>query len=218
MQSEAIILLSGGLDSVYNLYKSHDQWGGKVMALSYNYGQKAWVKELEAAHFFCDLFGIQLMELDIKNIFLSDKSSLISTDQRVPKEDVDIESLTASQESASRVWVANRNGVFLNIAACVAEARGVSKIIPGFNAEEATTFPDNSVDYINKMNACFQLSTSNSVQIHCFSQELYKEEMYRELLERNAPLDRIWTCYEGGEWPCGSCESCQRFIRASQQG
>ncbi len=184
--------------------------------MSFDYGQKSWSNEKDAAQYFCSELNIPLEVIDIKGVFLGDTSSLTDADKAIPTDRVDIESQQASEESAKSVWVSNRNGVFLNVAACWAEKLGASLIVPGFNAEEAATFPDNSVDYIEKMNACLKLSTRNGVQIHCFSQFMNKEQIMQDLVGWGCDLDHIWSCYYAGEALCGACESCQRFFRAKK--
>lgn len=214
MKTHAIVLLSGGLDSVYNLYAAHQKWGDQVSALLFNYGQRAWKSEKRAAQYFLDDLKLSSQVIDISNLFSFDKSSLTSNEKSVPTDEVNINSMEASKQSAEKVWVSNRNGVFLNVGACLAESLGAQYIIPGFNAEEAATFPDNSVEYIEKMNSCFKMSTSNGVQIQCFSQSMNKKEIVKESRLLGVSLQKIWSCYHGGEEICGRCESCQRFLRA----
>lgn len=215
MNNQALVLLSGGLDSVYNLYAAHEKWPGGVSALFFGYGQRAYKQEFRAAQYFSRGLKVPLQDADISNIFDGDRSSLTSS-RDVPMDEVNIESLEASQVSAQAVWVANRNGVFLNVAACFAEKQGIPTIVPGFNREEAQTFPDNSEEYIDKMNACLKLSTATGVQIHCFSQKMEKSEIIREAKSLGADLSRIWSCYHSGGTQCGRCESCQRYQRAYQ--
>ena len=214
MNTKALVLLSGGLDSVYNLYAANEKWPGQVEALLFNYGQKAWENEKLAATYFADNLRVPTQTLDISNVFENDESSLTSSANSVPTDDVDIESMDASIQSAQKVWVSNRNGVFLNVAACVAEKKGAQFIVPGFNSEEAATFPDNSVEYIEKMNACLQMSTANGVQVYCFSQEMDKKQIIKAAKNLKVNIDKIWSCYHHGESICGRCESCQRFLRA----
>ncbi len=178
-----------------------------------NYGQKAWKNEQAAALKVCEQLQVPLQVMDVSNIFLGERSALISRAD-IPTDEVDIESHSASLKSKEKVWVANRNGVLLNVAACVAEKKQAAWIIPGFNAEEASTFPDNSVEYIEKMNACLKLSTANAVQVKCFSQDMVKEEILKDLVQLGGDIDNIWSCYYAGEKICGKCESCQRFLRA----
>ncbi len=210
---KAVVLLSGGLDSVYNLYASEKSWPGQVRALLFNYGQRAWESEKKAATDFSQDLNISLEVVDITSLFSEDKSSLTSS-LDVPTDEVNIDDLEASRASAEKVWVSNRNGVFLNIGACFAEKWGADFVVPGFNAEEAVTFPDNSEEYIEKMNACLKLSTSNGVQIHCFSQKMQKVEIMEEALKLGVDAQKIWSCYYNGDKICGRCESCQRFLRA----
>lgn len=211
---KALVLLSGGLDSVYNLYQAHQDWPGQVATLYFDYGQRAERRELAAAKYFTQDLKVSLQTINISNLFSLDKSSLIAADNEIPTDAVNIDNLEASQASAKSVWVANRNGVFLNVGACLAESMGAELLIPGFNAEEAQTFPDNSVEYIAKMNECLKMSTSNGVQIHCFSQEMNKTEIVRKAVDLGVNLDRLWSCYHQGEEQCGRCESCQRLDRA----
>ncbi|MCJ8277505.1 MAG: 7-cyano-7-deazaguanine synthase QueC [Bdellovibrionales bacterium] len=213
MNYQAVVLLSGGLDSTVNLYGAHKEWGS-VLALSFNYGQKAFPAEYAAAEYLCKKLGIPNKLLDISNIFSLDGSALTSDEKDIPTNEVDIESQQASEKSAEKVWVANRNGVFLNIAACWAESVGAQYIVPGFNREEAQTFPDNSVEYIEQVNRSLKYSTNNGVKVHCFTQSMDKIEIMKQAKEWEVPVDKIWSCYYNGEKPCGRCESCQRFQRA----
>ena len=213
MGVQALVLLSGGLDSTYNLYAACQKWPHQVKGLFFNYGQKALENEKQAACFFAKEKSLALQMIDISPLFLQDSSALISEQNPIPTQ-VDMNDPEASRLSAKKVWVSNRNGVFLNVAASLAESLGVPRIVPGFNGEEALTFPDNSVEYIEKMNACLQISTANSVQIHCFSQNLSKKEIFERSLELKVPMEKIWPCYLSGSEVCGRCESCQRFLRA----
>lgn len=214
MNVNAVILLSGGLDSTVNLYAANEKWADAVLALTFNYGQKAFEKEKAAALSFCRDLDIPLKVMDLSSIFSFDKSALTTDQKVIPTDTVNIESLEASKESAKNVWVSNRNGVLLNVAACVAESLGAKYIVPGFNKEEAATFPDNSVEYIEKMNECLKFSTSNAVEVFCFTQDMDKTEIMKKAFALNVPTDRIWPCYYAGENRCGHCESCKRFDRA----
>ena len=213
MSIKALVLLSGGLDSVYNLYAANKKWPGQVSAVFFNYGQKALDNELKAASLFTQNLNIPMQVIDLTGVFSGDPSSLTS-ESLIPTTEVDIESPSASVASAQSVWVANRNGVFLNVAACLAEKMGISWIVPGFNREEAETFPDNSEDYIEKINSTLLLSTANGVQVFCFSQKLDKSQIIVQAKALGVTLEKIWSCYHSGGVQCGRCESCQRFNRA----
>ncbi len=102
----------------------------------------------------------------------------------------------------------------LNIAGSFAESRECDYLIVGFNGEEAGTFPDNSLAYVQAMDRAFSYSTQNGVKIMAPLIELGKTEIVRRALEAKAPLEYSWSCYHGREIPCGECESCVRRARA----
>ncbi len=117
-------------------------------------------------------------------------------------------------DSMRAVWVANRNGVFLNIAASFAEALGYPEVVVGFNLEEAATFPDNSAAYLEAVNAAFSFSTLSGVKAVSYTTDWDKTRILREALALELPLDMVWSCYEAGPERCWRCESCKRSERA----
>jgi 7-cyano-7-deazaguanine synthase len=119
-----------------------------------------------------------------------------------------------SERSAKAVWVPNRNGVFIEIAAAHAESLGATRLITGFNKEEAVTFPDNSPAYVHAVNKALSFSTANGVRVVSFTGTLEKKGIVNLGRRLNAPLKFIWPCYEGGRRWCGECESCLRSLRA----
>src|SRR5690606_36681933 len=98
-------------------------------------------------------------------------TALVNRNADVPTgPSVQIDNIEVSSRTKEAVWVPNRNGVFLNIAASFAEALKADYVVPGFNVEEAATFPDNSVEYIKALDQAFQLSTATGVKVKCFTQ------------------------------------------------
>lgn len=128
--------------------------------------------------------------------------------------EVAIDDLQTSQNTAKAVWVPNRNGIFLNIAAGFAEGLGAETVIPGFNVEEATTFPDNSFPYMKALDESFIFSTANHVKVYCYSVNMDKTEIVKDSIRLKVPFEKLWPCYQAFEKWCGECESCQRFQRA----
>ena len=120
----------------------------------------------------------------------------------------------AELEAAKAVWVPNRNGVFLNVAAAYAEALGAGVVVAGFNREEARTFPDNSPEFVRRATAALALSTRSRVRIVSPTAKLSKSAIVRLGMELDAPLAHLWSCYGGAQRMCGSCESCARLLRA----
>jgi 7-cyano-7-deazaguanine synthase len=86
--------------------------------------------------------------------------------------------------------------------------------VPGFNKEEAETFPDNSAAYLKSATDSFQYSTSNRVKVLCFTTDKSKTEIVKLGLELKVDFKNIWPCYHSFEKWCGQCESCKRSKRA----
>ena len=209
-----IILLSGGLDSVVNLVMAREK-GEVLLCLTFDYGQRAAVREIEACQRVCAQFSLPHRVIPLPWMQESDSSSLIRGRGEVPRlSREDLSDAERTKETARSVWVANRNGVFINIAAAVAESLGASLIVTGFNREEAETFPDNSKAFLDAVNASLEFSTLNKVQVVSYTLEMDKREIVQTGLTHHAPFEEVWSCYLGGEKMCGACESCQRLKRA----
>jgi 7-cyano-7-deazaguanine synthase len=114
-------------------------------------------------------------------------------------------------DTLESVWVPNRNGVLLNVAAAFAEEYGCDWVVTGFNREEAAEFPDNRAEYVASVNEGFELSTRNAVKVVSFTQDLDKRGILKRGIDVGAPLSVIWSCYGGGEMMCGLCASCKRL-------
>ncbi len=217
---KSLILLSGGLDSAANLaFTAH--FDEPVLALTIDYGQRAAKPEIEAAKKLASHFGVEHLVLDLKWLGALGGSSLTSKTIDVPQlAKSKLDDLAASKESAKLVWVPNRNGLFINVAAAIAESRKLQQVVVGFNKEEAATFPDNSSQFLGVATLSLKYSTSNGVKVACYTDMLVKTEIVQALrnLDRPFPFEMVWSCYHSGEETggkmCGKCESCQRFIRA----
>jgi 7-cyano-7-deazaguanine synthase len=211
---KSVVLLSSGLDSTVNLYEAK-QAGSVALALTFDYGQRAASKEIAASARLTQELKIphKVVKLDFFKDF--GQSSLVDRNMSLPlNDDVSIDDLKVSQNTAKSVWVPNRNGIFLNIAAGFAEALKADSVVPGFNLEEATTFPDNTQGFLDQLSMSFFFSTSNKVKARCFTTHLNKIEIVKRGLALKVNFKNIWPCYQDLETWCGQCESCKRAKRA----
>lgn len=214
MKKKSIVLLSSGLDSTVNLAIALKKTN-VLLALTFNYGQRAVKKEIGCAKKICNHYGISHKVIDIRWLKSLGESSLTDLSIKVPTgKSVAIDDMQKSTNSAKAVWIPNRNGVFLNIAASFAESLKAELIIPGFNAEEAKTFPDNSLTFVKKTTAALAYSTQNKVKAHCYTINHLKPEIVKTGLRYQAPFHLMWPCYLSLKKWCGNCESCQRARRA----
>jgi len=145
--------------------------------------------------------------------FRQAKTALLSSRYIVPKIKAEhLDDLSVTRKTAQAVWVPNRNGLFLNIAAVYAEIREAKYILTGFNTEEAVTFPDNSRAFMKVANQFFSYATANKVKV--LGLNMTKEQIVKTALKLRVPLPFVWSCYFGHWRMCGECESCQRLKRA----
>lgn len=215
---KSVVLLSAGLDSTVNFVEA-TLVSSVVLALTFDYGQRAARRERERAAQIAARYGVRHEVVELPFFARFTRTSLVNHTAEVPTGGaVQIDDHGASSRTAQSVWVPNRNGIFLNVAAAFAEGEGADWIVPGFNAEEAATFPDNSEAFLAATSGALRFSTANGVETKCFTAALSKTQIVRRGLEIGAPLDLAWPCYFGENEPCGTCESCQRFRRAMREG
>lgn len=206
MSKKSIILLSGGLDSLVSLELGHIEYNIRL-ALTFDYGQMPAQKEIEASKKIADYYKIE--NKVIKLPFLKEiTSNAYIQGGELPRENI------GTIESAKAVWVPNRNGLFLNIAASYADSYGFSHIIFGANKQEGLTFPDNTPEFVSGINEEFKYSTQNGVEVVAPLINYNKDDIVRIALERDVPLALAYSCYNSGSKNCGMCESCQNLKSA----
>lgn len=213
LRKSAVVLLSAGLDSTFNLFKARENFEIKL-ALTFNYGQRAASREMGRAADLCRQLGIRHQVIELPWFKDFTRTSLVTGRDIPVGAAVGIDDRTKSMSTAKSVWVPNRNGILLNIAAGFAEGLEADFVIPGFNIEEASTFPDNSQDFLDSLDNAWKFSTNARVKTMCLSTGLNKTQIVAEGIQLKLPFAKLWPCYlDGAEW-CGGCESCQRYKRA----
>lgn len=204
--SKGIILLSGGLDSLVSLGLGMQKYGISL-ALTFDYGQKALEQEVSTSKNICDYYKIEhkVIKLDwLKNV----THTALVEDKELP------EGIDDPEDSAKSVWVPNRNGLFLNIAGSFADGNDYDYIIIGANKEEGQTFPDNTQEFIDRVNAEFEFSTQKHPKVVAPLINYDKNDIVKQAIEHNIPLEFVRSCYSNGKKHCGKCESCTRLKNA----
>jgi len=199
----AIILLSGGLDSVVSAYAAREQHQPQL-AITFDYGQTAAPREIEAALQVAADLGVE--HRLIKLPWLARLAPRALTD---PEADL----ATATDTS---VWVPARNAVFISIAAAYAEALDCEAIVCGFNAEEGAAFTDNTPEFVARADALLEFATRNAPRVVAPTLNLTKAEIVQLGVSIGAPLQFTWSCYGAGPEHCFECPSCRRLRDALQ--
>ena len=209
---KAISVLSGGLDCTVATSVFAEDY--EIHAITFNYGQKAFERELQAAREICSKMNWTHEVIDLP--WLADISnSSLNTSEEIPEpSEEDLDNFEKSSESASSVWVPARNMVFTSNAVSYAESIGAEKIIVGWDAEEAATFPDNSKEFLKTFNELITVGSPERIRIEAPAIDLNKEEIVELGMKVGAPIELSYSCYKGNDKHCGVCESCMRRKRA----
>lgn len=212
----ALVLCSGGLDSTTLLALAVEKFGNEnVYALSISYGQRH-EKELKAARDVARYYGVEQRFLDLSAIFSDSSCSLLAhSDQDIPKESY-AEQLEQSSTSLVSTYVPFRNGLFLSSAASMALSLECSVLYYGAHHDDwaGNAYPDCSLDFVNAMNEAIVLGTGGELHMEAPFVQWPKADIVKKGLELNVPYELTWSCYEGGDKPCGVCATCIDRARA----
>lgn len=208
----ALVLSSGGVDSTTCLGLAVSQYGAEnVTALAITYGQKH-DKEVQAARAVAAHYGVELIELDLSLIFQYDTtcSLLTGSDTEIPRESY-AEQLKKTDGKPVSTYVPFRNGLFLSSAASIALSKGCEVIYYGAHSDDAAgnAYPDCSEAFNKAMNDAIFLGSGNQLHIEAPFVRLTKADVVKIGLELGVPYELTWSCYEGGETPCGVCGTCR---------
>jgi 7-cyano-7-deazaguanine synthase len=211
MLPKSIVLLSGGLDSCVALACAFED-SGPVLCLSVNYGQKH-VRELRAAEDVAAYYKLKHTVLDLTTFgnVLADlhATALVDPEEALPSG----RRMSEMTARVPRSYVPGRNTIMLALAQSVAEGLNADEIYCGFNAVDFSGYPDCRPIFVEAWNHLSHYSTkrgyeNNPITLRAPIINLAKASVVRRGVDLRAPLELTWSCYNGGERPCGTCDSC----------
>lgn len=203
----ALCVMSGGMDSTLSAYIMK-KTGYEIVAVHFNYEQRTEAKELTCFHAICDeLKVISRYVLDLNFFAQIGASALTDKNIEVPTGGI--------QEGVPVTYVPFRNGIFLSMAAAIAEKEGAEVIAIGVVEEDSSGYPDCRESFIQSMQRTINLGTKDdtNIVIEMPLVHLKKSQIVKYALELNVPLNLTWSCYKSGDKACGVCDSCRLRLR-----
>lgn len=201
----AIILLSGGMDSMVSAAIAREQ-GYQIVALTINYNQRHKI-ELDAAARIAKHLDVRehiVLPLDLSRF----GGSALTDDIAVPK--------TGVTDDIPVTYVPARNLIFLSLTLGLAEARDAQDIYIGVNALDYSGYPDCRPEFIQGFERLADLATKAGDEGQGFTirtplQYMSKADIALEA--RRLGIDPVlsWSCYDPapGGLHCGLCDSCR---------
>lgn len=207
---KAVVLLSGGLDSTTCLALALQNYEpGEVLALNMFYGQKH-DREMQSARDVAKHYGVELMELDLSPIFAKSDCSLLKASTVAIPEGSYAEQQKEHPGKPVSTYVPFRNGLMLAAAASIAVSVGAQIIYYGAHADDAAgnAYPDCTPYFSAAMNNAVYEGTGGQVILHAPFIERTKADIVELGTKLDVPYELTWSCYAGGDHPCGKCGTC----------
>jgi 7-cyano-7-deazaguanine synthase len=205
---KAVVPVSGGLDSTVILYIAKAM-GYEPHAVSFNYGQRHFEKEMECAIAQCYFASETHKRIDLT--FFKDicqTSSLTNTDIPVAK----TKDVLGDPQTVN--YVPNRNMMMLSICTAYAESIGADTVFHGSALVDSQAgYWDGSQEFLEAINNVNKLNRRNRVAIEAPLIEMSKRDIITQGIQLNVDLSQTWTCYEGNEEACGRCTACSSRIK-----
>ena len=207
---KALVLLSGGLDSATCLSVAVNKFGtSNVATVSISYGQRH-DKELQCAKAVAEFYGVNHYELDLSPVFANSDCPLMARSARQIEHKSYVEQTAHGKAST---YVPFRNGLMLSAAASFAGSlfeNDSVEIFIGAHADDAAgnAYADCRADFIRTLDEAISIGTYGKIHIVVPFVDQTKADVVKAGLELDTPYELTWSCYEGGERPCGQCATC----------
>ena len=197
-KKNALLVLSGGMDSVTLLYDRAEEI---ALAVSFDYGSNHNHKEIPFAKKHCEALGIPHVVIPLKFMAEHFESSLLSGAEAIP------EGHYADENMKSTV-VPFRNGIMLSIAAGLAESKGLQKVMMANHFGDHDVYPDCRKEFVDNMSAAISAGTYANIFIDAPYTSISKADIARKGAALGIDYAQTWSCYKGLEKHCGKCGTC----------
>ena len=210
---KAVVLSSGGLDSTTCLGIAVDKYGSdNVSTILIYYGQRH-AKELDCAKMVARYYGVSHYEFDIANVLKFSDSELLMKSKNSPAQSSYADQMRKSGSNKIGTYVPFRNGLMLSVAASFADSiykDDEIELYIGVHKDDAiiSAYADCSASFINAMASAISIGTYGRIHLIAPFMDNDKKEVVRIGLDLKVPYHLTWSCYAGGQKPCGKCATC----------
>lgn len=199
MEQDALIVLSGGMDSVTLL---HDKIDSIALAVNFIYGSNHNLRELECARLHCRRLGVELLEIHLDFMGEYFHSSLLEGGDAIPEGDYEDDNMRSTV-------VPFRNGIMLATAAGLAESRGLKAVMLANHSGDHSIYPDCRPEFIDAMAKAIAAGTYENIELRAPYTNMSKADIARRGKELGIDYSTTYSCYKGGEHHCGVCGTCR---------
>ena len=200
MNNYCLVVCSGGLDSTTAAAHALKVDGRKPILLHFRYGCRAETREVEAVKNVGSALGAEVLLVELPWLKQLGGSSLTDPRSKIAGP---IEGAEYPHE-----WVPARNLLMIAHAAALCDARGISEIYMGLNLEEGAVYPDNTVEFYERLNGVLPFATLARPVIRMPLARMMKWQIVRHANAIGAPIHLSWSCYRSGPLHCGQCGPC----------
>jgi len=212
-QYPAVVLVSGGMDSLTCLALAFERYSTNLLPLHLNYGQKTQEREFLAFKNICDFYKIPKNQRKVIDMtFLKEIGGSSLTDDAIEVSNF------KSQKEIPTSYVPFRNTIILSLAVSLAEVKKCQEIYIGAVYEDSSGYPDCRPQYYEDFNKVIKSGTIlQNLKVVTPLLRLSKKEIVAKALELKAPLELSWSCYQSSDLACGVCDSCALRLKGFQQ-
>lgn len=207
MQRDAVIIISGGMDSATMLHEYKDEI---ALAITFDYGSTQNGRERLCAIEQCQELGIKhiVVRLDFMKQYF--KSALLESADAIPEGDYNDENMKATV-------VPFRNGIMLAIACGIAESNGLRRVMIANHAGDHSLYPDCRQEFVDALSKAMQAGTYDHIEVFAPYTNLTKTDIARHGKELGVDYANTYSCYKGGKNHCGKCGTCRERRQALRE-
>ena len=204
MAKDAVIILSGGMDSTTLLYEYQERI---AVAITFDYGSNHNKREAKYAELHCERLGIKHILIPLEFMGKYFKSSLLEGTEAIPEGNY-------NDDNMKSTVVPFRNGIMLAIACGLAESHDLKYVMMANHFGDHAIYPDCRKDFVDSMSAAMQAGTYCGVTILAPYTGITKTDIALHGKALGINYAETYSCYKGGSKHCGKCGTCRERIQA----